>query len=159
MANNIATQTVTGGSLTDTYGVAKITLPDGTIQNRPVQRAWNDKGDVVWEFVDEKIAAFDARFKGTETIPDNWKPPGTEAITAKPDNKTREDVNRMLLLTLGDPKTIIANKGLTERHINHFQAHPSTLTLVTMLANSHGGEWADAAKFLKPAYPSHNNNP
>jgi hypothetical protein len=70
-------------------------------------------------------------------------------LTSFSDNKTRRDVNRMLLLSLGDPKAIIADNGLSERHINHFRTHLSTLTLVIMLANSHGGEWAEVVKFLK----------
>jgi hypothetical protein len=67
-------------------------------------------------------------------------------------SKTRIDLNRALILALGDPALIIKNKGLDEYRQNRIK-DPAYLTTLVMMAQAHGGEWEEAAKYIKTVYP------
>jgi hypothetical protein len=153
----IYNQTLTG-SLEETYGVAEIRFPDGTQMTLPVQRATTPEGREVIEFVQDKIAEFEARFADTTTIPSDWKIPESEILSPLPGhdpqalNRTRQDVQRALILALGDPEQITRQGGFSDRIAQHLKQHPSTASLLGMLAQTQGGEWASVIPFLRPLY-------
>lgn len=159
--SRLDTETILGLPVEQVYGFADMTMPDGTKSQKLVQRARTPEGAIVWEEVNEKLKAFDERFSKTDTIPGSWQEPTTEVLTPKERETadtiksggvTRLDMRRQLILGLGDPQTIIQHKALDDARIKFFQKHPSTLTLLYMMAKAHGGEWATAVQYIKPVY-------
>ena len=79
---------------------------------------------------------------------------------------TRIDMRRQLILGLGDPDIIIQAKSLDESRIKFFKLHPSTLTLLHMMAVKHGDItetkpdgrkvnhfWGTAASYISSPFP------
>ncbi|CAK0760286.1 conserved hypothetical protein [Azospirillaceae bacterium] len=175
MTNPLATETIMGLSIDDTYRVVETTLPNGKTFKQLFQKVRLPDGTEDWQLVDEKIKAFNERFGDTTTIPNNWKAPGTEVLTAKDretvqtiqaGGMTRIDMRRQLILGLGDPDIIIQAKGLDTSQIRFFKLHPSTLTLLHMMAVHHGDIietkpdgrkvkhlWATVASLISSPFP------
>jgi hypothetical protein len=175
MKNPLATETIMGLPVEETYNVVETTLPNGKIFKQLFQRVRLPDGTEDWQLVDEKIKAFEERFRDTTTVPNNWQSPGTEVLTARDretvhtiqqGGMTRIDMRRQLILGLGDPDAIIQAKGLDEFRIKFFKAHPSTLTLLHMMAVKHGdivetkpnGQkvkhlWATVASLIRSPFP------
>lgn len=175
MTNPLSTQTVLGLPVEETYDVVETKLRNGKIIKQLFQRVITAEGVEDWQLVDEKIKAFNERFGDTTTIPANWKAPSTEVLTAKDretvhtvqqGGMTRIDMRRQLTLGLGDPDRIIQAKGLDEARVKFFKAHPSTLTLLHMMAVKHGDYtevktdgrrvkhfWGTVASFITSPFP------
>ena len=175
MNNPLATETIVGLPVEETYNIVETKLPNGKVFKQLFQRVLMPDGTEDWQLVDEKLKAFDARFQDTTTIPANWKAPGTEVLTAKDretihtikqGGMTRIDMRRQLILGLGDPNIIVQGKGLDEARIKFFKLHPSTLTLLHMMAAKHGDTteklpdgrtvnhpWGTVASLITSPYP------
>jgi len=156
MTRNPAAETIVGQVVDEVYGWATIKMPDGTESKRLVQRAKTVDGRVIWEEVDPKIAAFNDRFKDTATVPADWRDPATGAVEQKaPGLTTVQNLKRMLILSLGDPKAILTAKALDDGRLRDFKASPSKLTLIHGIINTlNDPEWNAVAKFLpRPLYP------
>lgn len=175
MSNPLSTETITGLPVEEIYKIVETVLPNGKVYKQLFQRVRLQSGDEDWQLVDEKIKAFNDRFGDTTTIPNNWKSPDTEVLTAKDretaqtvqaGGMTRIDMRRQLVLGLGDPDIIIQAKGLDEHRIKFFKMHPSTLSLLHMMAVRHGDIietkndgrkvkhfWKTAASFIHSPFP------
>lgn len=140
---NIASQTIAGS-----YQVIQVPMPDGTTVERVVQRAKKPDGTIGWEFVDEKVAAFDAAFAETETVPAPYSPPTTEVLTPKnpmrmspTTNKTKRDVQAHLVEALGDPERIVAQGHLDTQKLQHLKNNKSEASTLRRLCIIVGGPW------------------
>lgn len=154
----LATDTIRNLPVEETYHIAETPLPDGTVLKQLFQYVLLPGGAKGWQLVDEKLRAFDESFKDTRYAPAPWVPPGTETLTPNasgpccPGGPTRLDLRRQLILGFGDPQAIITSKGLDTFRLQFFKAHPSTLSLLHMMALKHGGEWAEAMAFVTPVF-------
>jgi len=175
MINPLATETILGLPVEETYKVVETTLPNGRVFKQLFQRVLMPDGTEDWQLVDEKLKAFDARFQDTTTIPANWKSPVTEVLTAKDretahtiqqGGMTRIDMRRQLILGLGDPNIIVQGHGLDDARLKFFKLHPSTLTLLHMMAVKHGDTteklpdgrtvkhpWGTVASLIRSPFP------
>lgn len=178
MNNPLSTQTITTIPVEETYRVVDTVLPDGGIFKQLFQYVINDKGDQVWQLVDEKLRAIDERrremeeqFKNATSQPSNWSQPKTTTLVPKDRESdytlvhggiTRIDMRRALLLNLGDPQAIIKQKGLDSQRITHFKKEPKLFTLLCMMAHKHGDTadfpWRTASEFLSPPFPDSNKD-
>jgi hypothetical protein len=181
--NPLATQTIMGVPVEETYRVIETMLPDGTVFKQLFHHVINEEnGELTWQLVDEKLKAIDdkrkemdARFKDTaKSKPSNWDPPQTETLKKKEQETdetlgaggiTRINMSRVLMLNLGDPQKIIDQKGLDSQRIAQFKKEPRLLTTLCMMAYKHDDiidkegrrlSWRTASTFLKPAYPDSN---
>lgn len=180
--NPLATQTIMGVSIEETYRILETPLPDGTVFKQLFHYVTNGKGELVWQLVDEKLKAIDdkrreidERFKDTKkSKPSNWDQPKTETLERKEQETddtlgaggiTRINMSRALMLNLGDPQRIIDQKGLDSQRIAHFLKEPKLFTMLCMMAYKHGDItdkdgrkylWKTASTFLKPPFPDSN---
>ena len=155
MSSSPANQTIMGVKIEEVYATVPLTMPDGTVIQKLVQRALTPAGDYVWEEVDPKIKEFEGRFKDTTTVPADWRDPDTKTLDAKPtDSKTRQDLERMLILTIGDPADIIQRKALQPDKLARIASSPPLISTIHEMIRIHGGKiWADAGRYLpKPLY-------
>lgn len=142
-------------TLSGSYGTAKLTLPDGSevpVLARKVLRA---DGSADWRIVDDKVIAFEGRFSDTDSKPNDLLPPDTEVLDRKVESE--ETTQRLLygdlVMFLGDPKRIIAQKGLDPDRAAHMKLHPSSLTLARRLCWVAGGDWARALPYIPVVFP------
>jgi hypothetical protein len=140
---NIASQTIAGS-----YQIVQVPMPDGTTVDRVVQKAKKPDGTIGWEFVDEKVAAFDAAFAETHTVPAPFTPPTTEVLTPKDPlrihsstNKTKRDVQAHLIEALGDPERLIAQGRLDTQKLQHLNTNKSEASTLRRLCIIVGGPW------------------
>ena len=182
--NPLATQTIMGVPVEETYIVIETKLPDETVFKQLFQHVIDENGKLSWQLVDEKLKAIDdkrkemdARFNDTvKSKPNNWDQPKTETLKKKEQETdetlgaggiTRINMSRALLLNLGDPQRIIDQKGLDSQRIAHFQREPKLFTMLCMMAYKHGDItdkegrkyfWKTASTFLKPPFPDSNKD-
>lgn len=137
---NEANQTIVGS-----YALADCTLPDGTVVKRAVQKAINKHGIVVWEFVDEKVAAAEARFSDTTTVPSNYQPVTTNVLTqnqpSSADCDTKGHVIAHLSMSLGTIERILAQGALDTDKYEHLKRHTSHADTLRCLCIIAGGQW------------------
>ena len=148
-------------TLSGTYGVATIKLPDGS--EVPVMARKVDRGDgsYGWVVLDDAVMDFERRFAedGTKTVPADHLPPNTEVLTPKPrqttitkDDTTKRLVSGDLIQFLGDPDRIIAQKGLDPERLAHLKAHPSSATLARSLCAVAGSKWQQVLQYIPKYY-------
>jgi len=143
--------------LSGAYGTATMTLPDGTTVPMLARKVIN--GDRVdWVIIDDRVIAFEARFAETDCKPDDLAASKTDVLvkhtTIKTDNEERLHAAKNLIMFLGDPDRIIAQKGLDPERLAHIKLHPSSLTLARALCQVSGSKWIQVLQFLPKVYPS-----
>lgn len=144
--NNSGAETIPGS-----YGVAKTTMPDGTVVDTIVERIKYPDGRVVWTTVEERIHQFDERFKDTETRPNPQAPLTTDALTRdtiSEGSQTRMHLSAKLVQVLGDPDRILANKAIDPEKLLHLKRNLSEVSLIRGLCTLAGGKWGRVLSYL-----------
>jgi hypothetical protein len=146
-----ATETLSG-----TYGTASMTLPDGTVVPMLARKVVN--GDRVnWVVIDDRTIAFESRFADTTCRPNDLVVTDTEVLvkrtTIRTDNEERQHASKNLIMFLGDPDRIIAQKGLDPDRLAHIKAHPTSLTLARALCQVSGSKWLQVLQYLPKVFP------
>jgi hypothetical protein len=154
---NQASQTIV-----NSLSFSECKMPDGSVQLRPVHQAKTSSGEVVWEFVDEKIEAFDRRFAETNSFrPGNLDPATTEVLTKNNNdptslremNPTRKHLSEELLMALGDPDRIIAQKGLDPEKLEQLQRDKLASSLLHARCVLVGGKWSQVIQYVPNFHP------
>lgn len=144
-------------TLSGAYGTATMTLPDGSVVPMLARKVVNgDKVD--WIIIDDRTIAFEARFAETTCKPDDLVASKTDVLvkhtTITTDNEERQHATKNLIMFLGDPDRIIAQKGLDPERLAHIKAHPSSLTLARALCQVSGSKWINVLQYLPKVFPS-----
>ena len=132
------------------YGVARTTLPDGTVTESIVEHLRYPDGRTAWIAVEDRIKQFEDRFKDTETQPNTLAPVTTDAIFRAHEgpSPTRIHLSDKLVMVLGDPDWIIANKQLAPEKLAHLKKNPSEVSLLRGLCRLAGGKWSTVLSHL-----------
>ncbi len=148
--NNSATDTLSGS-----YGLASITMPDGTTQSVPARCVRKPNGTVTWIMLTEATLEAEARFANTAFAPHDHTAPTTAVLT--PNARALETEKQIayahLLQFLGDPDRIIQQKGLDAERIAHMKKHPASLTMARSLCLLAGPKWREALTYIPKFYP------
>ena len=162
--NDEAAQTIL-----NSLAFAECKLPDGTIVFRPIQKAITKEGVVIWEFVDEKLGDFDraaqeydqrVKDSGTTTIPNNLDPVTTDVLTKnvptsiRQMSPTRMHLSEELIMALGDPDRIIAQKGLDPEKLAVLQRDKLASSLLHARCILVGGKWAQIIQYVPNYHPT-----
>jgi hypothetical protein len=135
------------------YGIARTTLPDGTVTESIVEQIRYPDGRTAWITVEDRIKQFEERFKDTETQPDTLAPVTTDAIfkehtTISEGSPTRIHLSAKLVQVLGDPDWIIANKQIAPEKLVHLKKNLSEVSLLRGLCRLAGGKWSTVLSYL-----------
>lgn len=144
-------------TLSGAYGTATMTLPDGSVVPMLARKVVNgDKVD--WIIIDDRTIALEARFANDTCKPNDIVSNQTDVLvkrtTIKTDNEERQFATKNLIMFLGDPDRIIAQKGLDPERLAHIKAHPSSLTLARALCQVSGSKWINVLQYLPKVFPS-----
>lgn len=144
-------------TLSGSYGVAALKLPDGT--EVPCLARKIDRGDGTfgWVIIDDRVIAYEERQADTEFKAHDHLAPNTEVldkkVTIRSDDTTQRHVSADLIQFLGDPDRIIENKGLDADRLAHMKAHPASLTMARRLCQLAGPKWQQVLQYLPKFYP------
>lgn len=147
-------------TLSGTYGVATINLPDGTQLPVLARKVARGDGTFGWSVIDDTVIAFEERFAGTDMKPADHLPANTAVLTKKPvpttitvDETTKRLVSADLIQFLGDPDRILAQKGLDPERLAHLKAHPASVTMARRLCTLAGSKWQSVLQYIPTYYP------
>ena len=147
-------------TLSGTYGVANIILPDGSQMPALARKIPRGDGSFGWAIIDDRVIAFEERFAGTDMKPADHLPSNTAVLTKKPisptitvDETTKRLVSGDLIQFLGDPDRILAQKGLDPERLAHMRAHPASVTMARRLCTLAGSKWQQVLQYIPTYYP------
>lgn len=145
-------------TLSGTYGVATIKLPDGTEVPVMARKVAHGDGSYGWAVIDDAQIAFEQRFADTATAPADLLTPKTAVLTKNPTTLTAQDttarlVSADLVMFLGDPDRIIAQKGLDPERLAHLKAHPASVTMARRLCSLAGTKWQQVLQYIPKFFP------
>lgn len=139
-------------TLSGSYGTAKLMMPDGAEVPVLVRKVANPNGSCGWIVLDDRVLSFEAAQAKTEFPAGDLLQPTTEVLVKKKPTDT-DKVDADLGAFLGDPKRILAQKGLDSDRIEHLKKHPASLTMARRLCMLLGGEWSQVLQYLPKVYP------
>lgn len=139
-------------TLSGSYGAAKLTMPDGAEVPVLVRKVTNPDGTYGWIVLDDRALSFEASQAKTEFPARDLLPPSTAVLVRNKISDT-DKVDADLGAFLGDPKRILAQKGLDSDRIEHLKKHPASLTMARRLCMLLGGEWSQVLQYLPKVYP------
>lgn len=147
-------------TIVNSLSFSECKMPDGSVQLRPVHKAKKADGSIVWEFVDEKIEAFDRRFAETNSFrPGNLDPITTDVLTKNDPtslremNPTRKHLSEELIMALGDPDRIIEQKGLDPEKLEQLKRDKLASSLLFARCMLVGGKWTQVMQYVPNYHP------
>lgn len=143
-------------TLSVAYGTARTIMPDGTEVPSLARKIQRGDGTVGWIIIDDRTLELERSFQNDTFRPSDHLPPDTKVLDRKPsalDGTTERVVHADLVMFLGDPDRILAQKSLDSDRIEHMRKHPASLTMARRLCQLSGPTWQQVMQYLPKYFP------